>query len=162
MKVSAKAQYAIMAMVDLATTEKDRADESCTPSSLTAVSERQNLPLPYMEQLFLKLRKAGLVKSARGAGGGYVLGRTASNIRVYDIIVAVEKPIKMTRCADGSGGCQPNGARCVAHDLWEELGDMIQFFLKSVTLDDLQNKNVRGNRMLGRGRDSLVAHEDYA
>ncbi len=133
MKVSTKAQYAVMAMVDLAKYNGENIS-----SSLTAISERQNLPLAYLEQLFLKLRRADLVKSARGATGGYMLAKKAKETYIYDIIKAVDMPIKATRCSKGSNiGCQPVGARCLTHSLWAELENVVEKFLQNITVHDV-------------------------
>jgi Rrf2 family iron-sulfur cluster assembly transcriptional regulator len=124
-----------MAMVDLAREGGD------TSSSLTVISERQNLPLPYLEQLFLKLRRAELVKSARGSNGGYMLMRSPSETNIYDIIAAVDTPMKATRCKDHSlVGCQLNKTRCLTHNLWEGLENVVQSYLKTVSLEDVCHK----------------------
>ena len=129
-----------MAMVDLATQSDGR------PVALADVAERQEISLSYLEQLFGKLRRGGLVKSVRGPGGGYLLSRSSSETRVSDIILAVDEPIKATRCSPGSPeGCKSNKSRCLTHDLWEELGNHIYLYLSSVSLDDVVE-----NRILGR------------
>jgi Rrf2 family iron-sulfur cluster assembly transcriptional regulator len=136
MKLSTKARYAVMAMTDLVTQASEHG--AC---SLSFISERQGLPLAYLEQIFLKLRKQGLVTSVRGASGGYVLARPANDVRIYDIISAVDLPLKATRCGTNSPvGCQPHGARCLTHDLWEGLGTVVEQYLKGVTLSDVCNK----------------------
>ena len=132
MRLSTKGRYAVMAMVDLA--------RHCNsgPVSLAEISERQDISLSYLEQLFGKLRKGAQVKSVRGPGGGYMLTRHPSEMRIADIIVAVDEPIKATRCAPGSAeGCRADKSRCLTHDLWEELGNHIFSFLSSVSLDDV-------------------------
>ena len=139
MKLSTKGRYAVMAMVDLA------ANASVKPVALADVADRQDISLSYLEQLFGKLRKAGLVKSVRGPGGGYLLAYGASDPRVSDIIMAVDEPIKTTRCTPGSPqGCQSDKARCLTHDLWEELGNQIYLYLSSVSLEDVVEKKVLG------------------
>lgn len=139
MKVSTKARYAVMAMVDLASHGQE------TPVSLPEIAARQELPLPYLEQLFNKLKKTGMVKSSRGSQGGYVLTHAPAQIRVIDVIYAVETPVKMTRCENQSPkGCHKNGARCLTHDLWEELGNVIRLFLGNVTLEDVCDRRVSG------------------
>ena len=139
MKVSTKARYAVMAMVDLANHGKE------SPVSLPEIAARQELPLPYLEQLFNKLKKTGMVKSSRGAQGGYVLSHSAAEIRVIDVIYAVDSPVKITRCqTHSSQGCRSSGARCLTHDLWEELGDVIRVFLGKVTLEDICDRRVLG------------------
>src|SRR5471032_814063 len=117
MRLSTKGRYAVMAMVDLAQHGEGG------PVSLAEIAERQEISLSYLEQLFAKLRKGGLVRSVRGPGGGYRLSRASGEIRIADIIVAVDEPIAATRCKPGSSiGCTGTTSRCVTHDLWEELG----------------------------------------
>ena len=138
MKLSTKGRYAVMAMVDLAKHSQGK------PVALNDIAQRQEISLSYLEQLFAKLRRGNLVVSARGPGGGYRLARGADETRIADIIVAVDEPIKATRCELGSPkGCTGHG-RCVTHDLWEELGRQIHGFLSAVTVDDVVNKRVVG------------------
>jgi Rrf2 family iron-sulfur cluster assembly transcriptional regulator len=138
-KLSTKGRYAVMAMVDLASNSKGQ------PVALADIAERPEISLSYLEQLFAKLRKGGLVKSVRGPGGGYLLAHTMEESRVSDIILAVDEPIRATRCAPGSPtGCRINKSRCLTHDLWEELGNQIHLYLSSVTLADICNKQVLG------------------
>lgn len=140
MRLSTKGRYAVMAMADLAAHEA-----GAKPVSLADIAERQDISLSYLEQLFAKLRRGGLVRSVRGPGGGYRLSRSPTELRVADIILAVDEPITATRCQVGSTkGCTSTGARCVTHDLWEELGRQIQVFLSSVSLADVIEKRVLG------------------
>ena len=147
MKLNTKGRYAVMAIVDLAK------HSSLRPVSLADIAARQEISLSYLEQLFARLRRAGLVRSVRGPGGGYRLARGAGETRVAEVILAVDEPIKATRCQIGSSkGCTGSGARCITHDLWEELSRQIHIFLSSVTLADILE-----NRVLGRSaplRDS--------
>lgn len=139
MKLSTKGRYAVMAMVDLASNSKGQ------PVALADIAERQEISLSYLEQLFAKLRKGGLVKSVRGPGGGYLLAHPVEESRISDIILAVDEPIRATRCAPGSpSGCRSNRSRCLTHDLWEELGNQIHLYLSSVTLADICNRRVLG------------------
>src|SRR5579872_2485339 len=148
MQLSTRGRYAVMAMVDLATQQTLGCE--CGPVCLAEIAARQQLSLSYLEQLFGKLRRAGLVGSARGPGGGYRLARSSDAIAIADIIAAVEEPIRATRCEEGSAGCleglgsEPSG-RCQTHDLWAELGLQIQYFLQGITLAD-----VVAGRVLGR------------
>ena len=150
MRLSTKGRYAVMAMADLAGHEGGN-----RPVSLAEIAKRQEISLSYLEQLFAKLRKGGLVKSVRGPGGGYRLSRPAAEVRVADIILAVDEPMTATRCEPGSPkGCTGTTTRCVTHDLWEELGRQIHVFLSSVSLADVIEKQV-----LGRAKPADAARE---
>ena len=150
MRLSTKGRYAVMAMADLAGHEGAN-----RPVSLAEIAKRQEISLSYLEQLFAKLRKGGLVKSVRGPGGGYRLSRPAADVRVADIILAVDEPMTATRCEPGSPkGCTGTTTRCVKHDLWEELGRQIHVFLSSVSLADVIEK-----RVLGRAKPADAARE---
>jgi Rrf2 family iron-sulfur cluster assembly transcriptional regulator len=139
MRLSTRGRYAVMAMVDLATHSTGK------PVCLGDIAERQEISLSYLEQLFAKLRKGGLVKSMRGPGGGYLLAHPAAETRIADIILAVDEPIRATRCAPGSpAGCRADKGRCLTHDLWEELGNQIHLFLSSVSLADVCERRVLG------------------
>lgn len=132
MILGTKARYAVMAMVELAGRAAGR------PVALAELAESQEITVPYLEQIFGRLRAAGLVASVRGPGGGYALSRPAGDIRISDIIEAVDESIKMTRCeAHGKTGCMSTKARCLTHDLWEGLGDRIYGYLSSVSLEDV-------------------------
>ncbi|MGZ9034851.1 MAG: Rrf2 family transcriptional regulator, partial [Rhodospirillales bacterium] len=113
------------------------------------VADRQEISLSYLEQLFGKLRRGGLVASVRGPGGGYLLAREPQAMRIADIILAVDEPIKATRCTPGSPrGCHSHKGRCLTHDLWEELGNQIYLYLSSVTLADVCERRVLGTSRL--------------
>jgi Rrf2 family iron-sulfur cluster assembly transcriptional regulator len=138
-KLSTKGRYAVMAMVDLATHNEGR------PIALADIAERQEISLSYLEQLFAKLRRGGLVRSVRGPGGGYLLAHAANQTRISDIILAVDEPIHATRCTPGSpAGCRSNKSRCLTHDLWEELGNQIHLYLSSVTVADVVERRILG------------------
>ncbi len=144
MRLSTKGRYAVMAMVDLAQHGDGR------PVSLADIAERQEISLSYLEQLFSKLRKGGQVKSVRGPGGGYLLAHEASELRISDIILAVDEPVRATRCRpNSSNGCKSDASRCLTHDLWSELGNQIQLFLSSVSLADVCNRRVLGSSGFG-------------
>jgi Rrf2 family transcriptional regulator, iron-sulfur cluster assembly transcription factor len=128
MELNTRGRYAVMAMADLA----KHGNGASVP--LSAVALRQHISLDYLEQLFLKLRRAGLVESVRGRHGGYKLGRPAGEIFVAEIMSAVEEGTRMTRCfGDQSAGCFGE-TRCLTHDLWSALGDRIESFLASISL----------------------------
>jgi Rrf2 family iron-sulfur cluster assembly transcriptional regulator len=138
-----------MAMADLASYGSDK------PLSLAVIAERQEISLSYLEQLFGKLRKGELVKSVRGPGGGYLLSRPAADIRIAEIILAVDEPIQATRCQPGSPiGCRKSKSRCLTHDLWEALGNQIYLFLKSVSLADVRDGRVGGVNELVTAKDA--------
>ena len=137
MKLSTKGRYAVMAMVDLARHAQAK------PVSLSDIATRQEISLSYLEQLFARLRRAGLVKSVRGPGGGYRLARASAETRVSEIILAVDEPISATRCTEmGHTGCRADRSKCLTHDLWEELGHQIHAFLSSVTLLDVLERRL--------------------
>lgn len=139
MKLSTKGRYAVMAMADLGKSVTGK------PVALADVADRQEISLSYLEQLFGKLRRAGLVKSVRGPGGGYLLAREASEIRISDVIQAVDEPISATRCEQAEG-CHSDKARCLTHDLWQALTYQIHLYLSSVTLGDVCARKVLGPR----------------
>lgn len=132
MKLSTKGRYAVMAMADIAA--------HAGPGehvSLAEISLRQEISQEYLEQLFSRLRKAGLVESARGPGGGYRLARDKEDIRIADIVSAADEPLQVTRCqGDAIEGCV-GGDRCLTHDLWSSLGRQIYSFLAAITLGDV-------------------------
>jgi Rrf2 family transcriptional regulator, iron-sulfur cluster assembly transcription factor len=163
MRLSTKGRYAVMAMADLAGHAPDQ-NNTIKPVALADIAERQDISLSYLEQLFAKLRRGGLVTSVRGPGGGYRLSRPSADLRIADIIVAVDEPIAATRCKTGSAqGCTKTGARCVTHDLWEELGQQIHVFLSSVSLADVVEKRVLGRAKpcndVGSNEEEVVAAE---
>jgi len=139
MRLSTKGRYAVMAMVDLAQRS------GAGPVPLAEIAERQEISLSYLEQLFAKLRRGGLVKSVRGPGGGYLLAHDRDATRIADIIVAVDEPIHAIRCRPGATlGCRGDRSRCLTHDLWEELSNQIHLYLSSVSLGDVCDKRVLG------------------
>jgi Rrf2 family iron-sulfur cluster assembly transcriptional regulator len=131
MILSTKGRYAVMAMVDLA------ARKAQGPVTLAAISERQEIPLAYLEQIFAKLKRMGLVTSVRGPGGGYALSAPAGEISIARIVLASEEPIKMTRCGGEVKACMSDKTRCLTHDLWEGLSEHIHSYLDNITLADV-------------------------
>ncbi|MCB6183208.1 Fe-S cluster assembly transcriptional regulator IscR [Leeia sp. TBRC 13508] len=129
MRLTTKGRFAVTAMIDLALRS------SCGPVTLAAISERQNISLSYLEQLFGKLRRAELVDSIRGPGGGYCLAREIADVSVADIIMAVDEPIDATQCG-GKENCLED-RQCMTHELWSSLNATIYQFLASVTLGEL-------------------------
>lgn len=136
MRLTTKGRYAVTAMLDLAIHYENG------PISLADISERQGISLSYLEQLFTKLRRTGLVKSTRGPGGGYSLSRHANEIAVADVITAVDEKVDTTRCG-GMSNCQDD-ERCLTHELWVDLSDQIYMFLSAISLGQLmERKGVR-------------------
>ena len=136
MKLTTKGRYAVMAMADLASNAK------VGPISLTEISTRQNISLAYLEQIFIKLKNKKLVKSARGASGGYILEKPASEINLSNIIYAVDEEVKMLNCKKNSKkGCNNKSTKCITHNLWDELDQHINSFFKRVKLKDLVKDN---------------------
>lgn len=130
MELNTKGRYAVTAMAELAM----NADQGAV--ALSTIAERQLISLAYLEQLFLKLRRAGLVESARGRAGGYRLSRPAAEITVSQIMTAVDEDMRMTRCGGQADTCLP-GRRCVTHGLWNALSDHIETFLETITLQQV-------------------------
>lgn len=144
MKLSTKGRYAVMAMVDLSTISDGK------PVTLADIASRQEISLSYLEQLFSKLRKGGLVTANRGPGGGYKLAYDANAIRISDVITAVDEDMSVTRCIQGSSkGCiASDGSRCQTHDLWDELSRQIHLYLSSVTLEDVTERRILGKAQI--------------
>jgi Rrf2 family iron-sulfur cluster assembly transcriptional regulator len=129
MKLTSKGRYAVTAMLDLAFHSQSG------PVTLSQISGRQGISLSYLEQLFTRLRKGGLVRSTRGPGGGYSLERPPEQLAIAEIISAVDEVVDTTRCS-GSHNCQ-DGNRCLTHELWDELSRQIHGFLSEISLRDL-------------------------
>jgi len=132
MRLTTKGRYAVTAMLDLSINANDG------PVSLNDISQRQDISLSYLEQLFSKLRKKELVKSVRGPGGGYQLSRDENNIDMAEIIDAVSESLDTTKC-QGSGDCQ-KGSICLTHHLWQDLSEQIYGYLSNISLADLISK----------------------
>ncbi|MGB0382526.1 MAG: Rrf2 family transcriptional regulator [Alphaproteobacteria bacterium] len=131
MKLSTRGQYAVIALVDIAT------QSSGAVVSLADIAQRQEISQRYLEQLFAKLRRHGLVQGVKGASGGYRITRNINDVTLLDIMKAVDEPIKTTRCdALDRGLCRPGGTTCQTHRIWMELGDTISGFLQTKTLAD--------------------------
>ena len=159
MKLTTKGRYAVMAMADLArhgstaqavastavgAPRSTGTDTKARPISLADIASRQEISLSYLEQLFARLRRANLVTSVRGPGGGYLLAHLPDETRISDIIIAVDEPLQATRCKPGSAsGCLSDHSRCLTHDLWDELSRQIHLFLNSVSLGDVIEGRLR-------------------
>lgn len=143
MKLTSKGRYAVTAMLDIALNQEKGA------ITLSLISERQGISLSYLEQLFSKLKKAGLVSSARGPGGGYRLSRAADEISVSQIIHAVDESVDARKCA-GREDCH-GGEQCLSHELWNDLSGMIDGYLKSITLQKVMDKKQNGPKEISFG-----------
>tara|TARA_B100002051_G_scaffold30996_1_gene24038 strand:- start:64 stop:474 length:411 start_codon:yes stop_codon:yes gene_type:complete len=136
MKLTNKGRYAVMAMADLAS------NASKGPISLSEISLRQNISLAYLEQIFLQLKNNRLVKSSRGAKGGYTLEKPASEIKLSNIIYAVDEEVKTLNCKKNSKrGCNHKSVKCITHNLWDQLDQHINGFFEGVKLQDLTKNN---------------------
>ena len=136
MKLTNKGRYAVMAMADLAS------NTNHGPISLSEISIRQNISLAYLEQIFIKLKDNKLVKSSRGAKGGYVLDKPASEIKLSNIIFAVDEEVKTLNCKKNSKrGCNNKPTKCITHNLWDQLDQHINGFFEKVKLQDLTKLN---------------------
>lgn len=135
MRLTTKGRFAVTAMLDLALRQH------AGPVTLAGISEREHISLSYLEQLFGKLRRNGLVESTRGPGGGYSLGKPASCITITEIISSVDEPIDATRCG-GAQNCHGDGSPCMTHDLWDKLNLRIREYLDSITLQALMDEQI--------------------
>lgn len=149
MKLSTKGRYAVTAMFDVAI------HHDAGPVSLSDISMRQGISLSYLEQLFSRLRRRGLVASTRGPGGGYQLAHAAEQIAIADIVSAVDETVDATRCG-GNADCQ-NHQRCLTHELWEDLSSQIHSFLSDITLADAINR--RRVVEVAKRQDQLLSQE---
>lgn len=130
MMLTTRGRYAVMAVVDVASRMDDGAVK------LSVIAESQDIPLNYLEQIFLRLRRANIVSSVKGPGGGYLMVGKASDVSVMNVIDAVEEKVKMTRCGNGKF-CTKSGEKCETHDLWKGLGFRIREYLSSVSIQDI-------------------------
>ncbi len=148
MKLTTKGRYAVTAMLDLAL------NYGGDPINLADISARQGISLSYLEQLFSRLRKQGLVESARGPGGGYRLAMAPDSISIASVIDAVNESVDATRCG-GQKNCQGDD-RCLTHDLWEDLSNHISSYLSAITLAEMVNR--RGVRNVAQRQNSIRIH----
>lgn len=138
MRISTKAQYAVRAMVDLSLHSDGR------PVALREISRREEIPLNYLEQLFFRLKKAQVVASVRGPGGGYILARPSALIKVGEIVAMVEEPLNPVSCLDDGGAACHRMSRCVTHNVWQGLGERIRGFLDAISLEELTREAQAG------------------
>jgi Rrf2 family iron-sulfur cluster assembly transcriptional regulator len=155
MKLTSKGRYAVTAMLDVALHSRNG------PVSLADISERQEISLSYLEQLFARLRKEQLVSSVRGPGGGYKLGRAANDIAIGEVIRAVDESVDATRC-QGQADCQ-GGERCLTHTLWQDLSDRISQFLNGISIGELMKtsevKEVAGRQDVNKAAAKNLVSE---
>ena len=138
MKLTTKGRYAVMAMADLASFANGR------PVSLNEISLRQNISLSYLEQLFLKLKNRNLVRSIRGSNGGYILVKSASEIKLSNIIFAVDEAVKTLNCKkESKKGCNHKSMKCITNNLWDDLDNHINSFFENIKLEELIDKSKR-------------------
>ena len=144
MRLTTKGRFAVTAMLDLALREH------AGPVTLAGISEREHISLSYLEQLFGKLRRNGLVESTRGPGGGYTLGKPAADITITAIITSVDEPMDATKCG-GAQNCHGDNKPCMTHDLWTSLNARMLEFLESVTLQKLvEDQHAKGIEIEGK------------
>jgi Rrf2 family iron-sulfur cluster assembly transcriptional regulator len=155
MRLTTKGRFAVTAMIDLAQRQGKG------PVTLSGISQRQAISLSYLEQLFGKLRRHGVVESVRGPGGGYSLARSADKVTVADIIIAVDEPLDATQCG-GKENCHgadtTAGARCMTHELWATLNEKMVDYLDSVTLQDLVDQQ----KLKNPEQSVVVVHRSHA
>jgi Rrf2 family iron-sulfur cluster assembly transcriptional regulator len=138
MILTTKGRYAVMAMIEIADNEKN------CPTSLSSISEKQNISLSYLEQIFTNLKKSGIVKSVKGPGGGYVLGKDAKLTTIAEIINATGEAIKITGCSNNKNSCiVSKKTKCKTHNLWYGLEQRIYEYLNSISLHDICNQNIK-------------------
>lgn len=137
MILGTKARYAVMALVDLTKHGRGR------PVALGDIAARQEVSLAYLEQIFPKLKKAGLVKPVRGPGGGYLLAKAAGETSVLSVINAVDEALSMTRCTkEHTGGCMSDKSQCLTHALWAGMGEQLENYLSRISLEDVVERRV--------------------
>lgn len=155
MILTTKGRYAVMAMIDLAD------NDSKQPVSLSVISQRQKISLSYLEQIFTRLKKSGIVISTKGPGGGYVLGNDSKKITISHIVNATGEKIKMTRCSKEQGCVTSGNSRCKTHDLWSGLEKNIYQYLNSISLHDVCHNNIESLRVLEKENFMTVStHKD--
>ena len=138
MKLTSKGRFAVMSLVDIAINSVAN-----KPVSLSDISSRQNISLPFLEQIFISLKKSGIVKSVRGPSGGYIFAKKPDFIKVYDVIKAIDEDLKIMGCNGVDYGCIPNKrkTKCLTHNLWNKLSNHILIFLSSVSINDVRKNS---------------------
>ena len=138
MKLTSKGRFAVMSLVDIAINSVEN-----KPVSLSEISSRQNISLSFLEQIFISLKKSGIVKSVRGPSGGYTFAKNPDFIKIYDVIKAIDEDLKIMKCNGIDFGCIPNKSKtkCLTHNLWNKLSNHIFFFLSSVSINDVRKNS---------------------
>ncbi len=138
MRLTSKGRFAVMSLVDIAINSVGN-----KPVSLSEISNRQNISLPFLEQIFISLKKSGIVKSIRGPSGGYTFAKNPDFIKIYDVIKAIDEDLKIMRCNGVDYGCIPNKrkTKCLTHNLWNKLSNHILFFLSSISINDVRKNS---------------------
>ena len=138
MKLTSKGRFAVMSLVDIAINSVEN-----KPVSLSEISLRQNISLPFLEQIFIALKKSGIVKSVRGPSGGYIFAKNPDFIKIYDVIKAIDEDLKIMRCNGVDYGCITNKrkTKCLTHNLWNKLSNHIFLFLSSVSINDVRKNS---------------------
>ena len=138
MKLTSKGRFAVMSLVDIAINSVEN-----KPVSLSEISSRQNISLSFLEQIFISLKKSGIVRSVRGPSGGYTFAKNPDFIKIYDVIKAIDEDLKIMKCNGVDFGCIPNKSKtkCLTHNLWNKLSNHIFFFLSSVSINDVRKNS---------------------
>ena len=157
MKLTSKGRFAVMSLVDIATNSVGN-----KPVSLSEISSRQNISLPFLEQIFISLKKSGLVRSVRGPSGGYTFAKNPDFIKIYDVIKAIDEDLKIMGCNGVDYGCIPNKrkTKCLTHNLWNKLSNHIFFFLSSVSINDVK-KNSYESILISEQSNNKLNEGDY-
>ncbi|MAI28586.1 MAG: hypothetical protein CMP38_00085 [Rickettsiales bacterium] len=157
MKLTSKGRFAVMSLVDIAINSVGN-----KPVSLSEISNRQNISLPFLEQIFISLKKSGIVKSVRGPSGGYIFAKNPDFIKIYDVIKAIDEDLKIMRCNGVDYGCIPNKrkTKCLTHNLWNKLSNHILFFLSSVSINDVRKNSYESILNIEHG-DNRFDEGDY-